>query len=912
MSRLRIALCNERFIFRFGVDRILLTLAKSLIADGHDVHLLSFRCDDAVREAFRDRLTLVGRKYGDDFYALERAGADALRSILHEESCRGSKIDVVVSGGWPFFSAALVGLQNSTPTIFIDAGAVPHDGLSGGLLSIQQAVRRVRSASLAHFTAVLPISDFIRETQSIPDRGTEQGVKVVRLGVDHLSDAFFEAEARAATQEPALVDKVREWADEGGGLILNLGRYEKLGYKNSPAALHVHNALLAKFPRARLLVLDDGREVDLPWSQSKNVECIGHVSDATLVALMKLADAGVSVSQWEGFNLPLGEMQLLGKPVVAFNVGAHPEVIAHPWLLVSSEQEMVAKLEAILLKKAPAVVSESLRSWSSRVEFKWSTATATYLRSLLDIGSSPAVVQQASARPLVIADVTNSSSDPANTGVTRVTRRLLGELQRASEIDLIYVWWDKDTGEYRFLDDTRRQYLSGYGGPRDALSQIPTTLGAPFLPATLVDWLGSGAQSGATLLVAEIAMDGYSTARMAWAKARGLKVVSILYDLIPINHPELCNPRIARDFPPYLKSVAEGDTVIAISQTTLDDFEQYMAERQEPMPATSCVIWLPGQFGDLPRKEWIDHERIGETRGAPRPTNGKWWPTRQVEMLCVATLEPRKNHRRLIEAFHILKAKRGDLQLKLTLIGNRYDSAPDIAEFVEEACRSDSSISWLGFQSDEAIAAAFSRASFVVYPSLVEGFGLPILESIWMGRPCICHDDGVMRELASPGGCLTVDVRDASKLASAMERLATDDALLTRLGADAAARTIPKWEDYAASVASVLAERREASVRPKAATPASELTDALHASYQPTVRRLMALASLLHDSVAPPPVEAIPTSGEVLGPITARNLLKYYVGLRSTKSDTLGRALAQAMRARRQLVRFGRFERTQK
>ena len=135
------------------------------------------------------------------------------------------------------------------------------------------------------------------------------------------------------------------------------------------------------------------------------------------------------------------------------------------------------------------------------------------------------------------------------------------------------------------------------------------------------------------------------------------------------------------------------------------------------------------------------------------------------------------------------------------LIGNRYAGAPEIAEEVQALARRDSSIEWLGTVDDERLSAEYERCTFTVYPSLVEGYGLPIVESLWMGRPCIAHEGGVMRELAGPGGCITADMRDSTMIAQAVERLVTDPHLLQRLRTEALQRQISTWQDYASAIA---------------------------------------------------------------------------------------------------------------
>src|SRR5205085_820471 len=114
------------------------------------------------------------------------------------------------------------------------------------------------------------------------------------------------------------------------------------------------------------------------------------------------------------------------------------------------------------------------------------------------------------------------------------------------------------------------------------------------------------------------------------------------------------------------------------------------------------------------------------------------------------------------------------LPLRLVLIGNRYASAPEIVEEIQAASQRDPSIEWHGIVDDERLAFEFSSATFTVYPSLVEGFGLPILESLWMGRPCLTHNDGVMYELAKGGGCIATYMTDVDAIERELERLATN------------------------------------------------------------------------------------------------------------------------------------------
>jgi hypothetical protein len=74
---------------------------------------------------------------------------------------------------------------------------------------------------------------------------------------------------------------------------------------------------------------------------------------------------------------------------------------------------------------------------------------------------------------------------------------------------------------------------------------------------------------------------------------------------------------------------------------------------------------------------------------------------------------------------------------------------------------------------------------------------MPIIESLWHGKPCVCYSEGVMGELAKEGGCYTVDVRDIDNLCDGLLKVSTDKGLYERLCAEAVSRKIKTWKEYA-------------------------------------------------------------------------------------------------------------------
>jgi glycosyltransferase involved in cell wall biosynthesis len=775
---LRVEICNERLIGRYGVDRLLLLCGEALEKKGFEVTFTCLRSSPDVVAA--DRTCLVEVPMGLDIRQTEEFAAAAVM-----ERWLDKKPDLIIVGGWPFFELAARSPAVQVPSIFIDAGAVPHKGLEGHMLWPQLEVRRARKAFLPFISRVLPISDFIRRTQTISDRGSDEGVFTVLLGADHLH--IEERERSVPSQrDEVVIDELRGLVAAGRKLVLNLGRYEAVGYKNSSAFLEVLRRLRKTCHETIGVILADPHEVDIPEELRSSIRLIGKPSDAGLREVMSLANLGLSMSQWEGFNLPLVEMQSAGKPAFALNIGAHPEVVAHPIQLCVDAGELASKAERVLRAEQPILgcLMSSLKEFKTRL--RWSSTLEAWEKHAMELSVTKSSLR--TGRRLVVVDVTNSSSDPANSGVVRVTRQLCKQLQSDFRYDVILVKWNRELVSYVPLDLESAAVLRRHRGPDDTLSRIPNSAA----PVHTIDLLTYSRDPHCALppvaILPEVILDWTAEQRLRWLRYRGFLISTIFYDLIPVNHRELCDSAVVEGYKNYLSALLRTDQCIAISQASLNDLETYVTGQGQKWPERRCVLWLPGQFSNTPRggRAQIDSDN-------------------EIRILCVSTLEPRKNHKTLLKAFARLVEARDDLTFRLVLVGNRYRGADHIVDLVDDYRARGVPVEWLGIVPDVEVEREYAKAKFSVYPSTVEGFGLPILESLWLGKPCICSNGGVMAELAVGGGCFTVDVRDERALAGAMENLATNTELFEQLRRQALGRRIDTWQDYGTRVGDVIA-----------------------------------------------------------------------------------------------------------
>jgi glycosyltransferase involved in cell wall biosynthesis len=164
-------------------------------------------------------------------------------------------------------------------------------------------------------------------------------------------------------------------------------------------------------------------------------------------------------------------------------------------------------------------------------------------------------------------------------------------------------------------------------------------------------------------------------------------------------------------------------------------------------------------------------------------------------VLVVGSHEPRKNHLAVLHAAEVLW--REGLRFRLHLIGGPGWTTTAFDERLAALRSAGRDVEAQRSADDDALWAAYRRARFSVFPSLHEGYGLPVVESLALGTPVVATSYGSVGELAADGGVVPVDPRDDDALADAMRSLLVDDELLDRLRAEARDRPARTWDDYA-------------------------------------------------------------------------------------------------------------------
>ena len=240
-----------------------------------------------------------------------------------------------------------------------------------------------------------------------------------------------------------------------------------------------------------------------------------------------------------------------------------------------------------------------------------------------------------------------------------------------------------------------------------------------------------------------------------------LTVHDLSFLTVPQCADENLRSYLARVVP---RSVDRADHILADSQATKNDLIDLLH-----VPAEKITVVYPGVEARFqPVSDADEQKQVRERYGIGS----------QPFVLGVGTLEPRKNWPALIRAWTILRQTTA-LPHQLVIAGGEgwltgeIFAAIDASAFKEE-------IILAGFVADADLPTLYSAADVFAFPSLYEGFGIPVLEALACGVPVVCADNSSLPEAAGDA-TLLVDASDDAALAVALQRLIEDEALRNTL-----------------------------------------------------------------------------------------------------------------------------------
>ena len=264
-----------------------------------------------------------------------------------------------------------------------------------------------------------------------------------------------------------------------------------------------------------------------------------------------------------------------------------------------------------------------------------------------------------------------------------------------------------------------------------------------------------------------------------WVRYAGVRPLYFVHDLIPITHPEYCRSGERAKHVERMRTVLRtGCGVIGNSQATLNELRHFASS--EGLPSLpEIAAWLGTQ-------PWT----AGPTVAQPvRPT-----------FVILGTIEARKNHILLLQIWKRIVSRLGSQAPRLLIVGQRGWESEDVFALLDRRDGFGDAVVEKADCTDAELAQHVAGARALLFPSLVEGYGLPLVEALRAGTPVIASDIPVFREI---GG-------DVPDYLDPLDADAWEQSILGYSGTDSPARIAqvkkmtgyqaPTWDEHFSKV----------------------------------------------------------------------------------------------------------------
>lgn len=528
---------------------------------------------------------------------------------------------------------------------------------------------------------------------------------------------------------------------------------------------------LAHNPQAHLLIvgefLDERYKTRierlLALRQNQNIKCLGYVGHQEYLRYLGAVDLAVQLRVQSRGETSAALLDCLAHhvPVIANNHGFVEDLPADAVWKISADpdvSELAAAMDTLhhypgladrlthhaeaLLKTAndPAKVAQQLidhiENTAAHGTYWTKEILAEHVRAIQPPMGLPeqlrlaqAVEANTSAPYLnqILVDITAIARFDLRTGIQRVVRALLWELMsdppEGYRVEPIYLGHD---GVYHY---GRQFILHALQMDSARLTDEPISVFAGDI------YFGVDLHTTSTVNHAHIYQD--------W-RQRGVKIINVLYDLLPVIAPQWFPADVEPDFSSWVKHIARNsDGVIAISQTVATDLSNWVKEHgiEQQRQAPLDIGWF-----HLGSDLHASVPSLGLPEDAPQTLSAI---SQSPSFLMVSTVEPRKGHAQTLAAFESLWAQ--GHHFNLVIVGKAGWCVENLTCQLRQHPMAGKKLFWLEGISDEYLEQVYPRCSALLAASEGEGFGLPLIEAARHSIPVIARDIPVFREVGGEG-----------------------------------------------------------------------------------------------------------------------------------------------------------------
>jgi alpha-1,2-rhamnosyltransferase len=223
------------------------------------------------------------------------------------------------------------------------------------------------------------------------------------------------------------------------------------------------------------------------------------------------------------------------------------------------------------------------------------------------------------------------------------------------------------------------------------------------------------------------------------AKDNGAIVIAVIYDIIPLSHSQFCDDNLVNVFKSWFDiAIDYVDGFIAISHTVQLQLEEYLKNNfPDKVKNKKFDYFLLGAD--------FDYKKIAIYNNKIRQNLKDMYSKNKNIYLIVCTIEPRKNHKYLLDVFDELWSE--GIDVTLNIVGKVGWKVEDIIERIKKHKQYNKKLFHWDDLNDMELDYCYKNSKMLLFPSYIEGFGLPIVESLNNGLPVMASDIPIHREV---------------------------------------------------------------------------------------------------------------------------------------------------------------------
>jgi alpha-1,2-rhamnosyltransferase len=264
-------------------------------------------------------------------------------------------------------------------------------------------------------------------------------------------------------------------------------------------------------------------------------------------------------------------------------------------------------------------------------------------------------------------------------------------------------------------------------------------------------------------------------------KRQGAYITTLIHDTIPLSHPHFCDDKVANNFTHNFPDVIKkSDLIIANSKFTKRQIGKYNQKYRLKSDLSIKHFYLGADI-DIKNNLFEKRQQL------------KAFFSNNKVCLSVGTIEPRKNYAFLINSFQ--KIWDYDPKIKLIIVG-RYGWKSDVLKKELELNNlTKNNLIWLDNLTDDELLYCYKKANLFIYPSIIEGFGLPLIEALYNRCPVLASDIPIFREIGG-NHCKYFSLDDADSLTMSVINFFSRNITISKQeDIELESFTWPNWEE---------------------------------------------------------------------------------------------------------------------